>query len=407
MSNQEQYEIRNYSNEMQIEIDDVYACPGRCNGCVLSADERKAYEPDMDEKTLENSVNKLTDYINGLSNIEKVNLTFGIGDHFLMDSKHINHIYEKGASVILNTNKNNGYNGVFITASMIGKHDVIAEKLYSLKETSQRVGVPVYIIAVLDPKNIWHKKLWPLYQENVLLANKLFGRTDLTINISEEAIENITPQFLYDFATDKGFEEVTINWVLTHDNMSKTYFDLNKLSRWLIDFDSLIKQEDRVCTSYRPVIKRVIANGEENTSYKSGLSGFLDTIAQELLGKSIQIDESGNIFPKYEAIGDVAHAPRLKIKAWGNVNDDVSILSLVNNGIPKSNQFVKKQLSNKNCLGCKNLVFCASSGFHIYNHVINGNMNFRKMAQDNIKQFGCMHVGNAMFSHYVASEQID
>lgn len=44
---QEQYIMRSYSEEIQLEIDDVYGCPGHCPGCALSSLERKSFEPDM------------------------------------------------------------------------------------------------------------------------------------------------------------------------------------------------------------------------------------------------------------------------------------------------------------------------------------------------------------------------
>ncbi len=41
-----------HNTEMQIQIDDVYACPGHCPGCALSSLERKGYEPDVSLDTL-------------------------------------------------------------------------------------------------------------------------------------------------------------------------------------------------------------------------------------------------------------------------------------------------------------------------------------------------------------------
>ena len=50
-----------YSNEIQIEIDDVYGCPGHCPGCALSSIERKGYEPDVSLDTLHLIYDKLND----------------------------------------------------------------------------------------------------------------------------------------------------------------------------------------------------------------------------------------------------------------------------------------------------------------------------------------------------------
>ena len=62
-----------YSNEIQIEIDDVYGCPGHCPGCALSSLEKKGTDPDMDFNVLKLSIEKLIPYVKSLKNLEKLN----------------------------------------------------------------------------------------------------------------------------------------------------------------------------------------------------------------------------------------------------------------------------------------------------------------------------------------------
>ena len=72
--------------------------------------------------------------------------------------------------------------------------------------------------------------------------------------MSEEAIDKITPLELYQFAKMNKFDEVTINWTPTNDNLKFVYFNQKKLSNWLIEFDKLIAEDEEMGTSYRPVI---------------------------------------------------------------------------------------------------------------------------------------------------------
>jgi hypothetical protein len=397
-----QYTVFPFSNEIQLEIDDVYGCPGHCPGCVLSSLERKGNEPDMSFSTMQNAIAKLIEYVPTLKNLEKINLTYGIADHFLMSNEYLEKTYHLGADLIERVNLKNRYNGIFYTASMIGKHEHIMSKVKFLHQIAQKRGVPFYVIAVLDPKNLYHKKFADIYKKNIVQTNALIGRVDLSINLSEEAIDNISPQELYDFAHENHFDEVTINWTPTDDNIDYVYFNQQKLAQWLIDFDQLVARDEKLSTSYRPVIKKTINNimcknidEAENSLYddlKMGLS--------ELVEKSLQIDEKGNIFPKYEAIGDIAHTPRLGIDAWGNVNEKTTLSEIVRKGKLKAERFVIKQFVKEPCLSCEYNRFCANSGFHIYNHVLNHSEKAKEKIETNLQTMQCYHTAKILFNHY-------
>lgn len=395
-----------YSNELQIEIDDVYGCPGHCPGCVLSTLERKTNIPDMNFSILEKSINKLKDYIPTLKNLEKVNLTYGIADHFLMSNEYLKKTYNLGADLIEETGFNNGYNGIFYTASMIGKHEKIMEKVSFLHNLSLKRGVRFYIIAVLDPKNLYHKSFAETYKNNIIETNNLIGKVDLSINLSEEAISKISPKELYDFALLNNFDEVTINWTPTEDNIKFVYFEQKKLSKWLIEFDELLNNENKLSTSYRPVIKKTINNlmcksfDEVENSLQEDIANNLD----ELVKKSIQIDDKGNIFPKYEAIGDIAHNPRIGIKPWGNIQEEISINDIILRELPSTKKFIIKQFTKEPCLSCEYNKFCANSGFHIYNYVLN-NFATKEKIKENIHDLDCFHVAKSLFKHYYLQEK--
>lgn len=399
---QEQYVMRSYSTEIQLEIDDVYGCPGHCPGCALSTLERKSFEPDMKFELIERSIQKLIEYVPTLSNLKKINLTYGIADHFLMSDEYLAKTYHLGADLIEKTGLKNEYNGVFFTASMIGRHEIIMKKIKALHNESLKRGVPVYVIAVLDPKQLLHKKFAEIYRKNIVEANKLLKKVDLSINLSEEAIDKISPQELYDFALMNNFDEVTINWTPTHDNMEFVYFDQKKMASWLIEFDRLISKEEKLATSYRPVIIKTINNlmCQSSDYVEDTLKETLDMQLRETLSKSLQIDDKGNLFPKYEAIGDIAHTPRLGIKPWGNVMEDKSIAQMLDTGLVQAEKFITKQFLSDPCMNCEYNKFCANSGFHIYNYVIKGNKNLRNRIQSNILNNDCFHTGKLLFEYY-------
>lgn len=396
-----------YSNEIQLEIDDVYACPGHCPGCVLSSIERKTREPDLKFETLEKAIHKLTEYIPTLSHIEKVNLTYGIGDHFLMDSDYLGKTYNLGADLIEKTQLKNQYNGVFFTASMIGKYENISPKINHLATLSKERGVPFYIIAVLDPKHLYNKNFADVYKKNIIYANEITGKVDLAINLSKEAIDNISPQELYEFSKMNHFDEVTINWTPTDDNLNYVYFNQQKLVKWLIEFDEIIKIKNDLDTSYRPVILKTLsnimcgANDWGNDLYIDFLPSIKNNL-DELVQKSLQIDHLGNIFPKYEAIGDIAHTPRIDIPAWGNITEDKSIREIVERSRNKTIRFIQKQFLKQPCSTCEFKSLCANSGFHIYNHILdNPPVGIKDLINSNIDENQCPHSAKSLFKHYL------
>lgn len=397
---------RLHSNEIQIEIDDVYACPGHCPGCVLSSLERKSIQPDMPFELMKVAIEKLKGYVPKLKHLEKINLTYGIADHFLMSDDYLESTYHMGADLIESCGLKNQYNGVFYTASMIGKFETLSPKIEKLVKVSKKRGVPVYIIAVLDPKHLYHKNFAEVYKKNIIHAHQLTGRVDLSINLSQEAIDKISASELFEFAKMNHFDEVTINWTPTDDNLPYVYFEQKKLSKWLIDFDTLIAKDGTIGTSYRPVIKKTIDNlmcktfdeVEKDINLHESIQENLD----ELVYKSIQIDNLGNIFPKYEAVGDIAHTPRLGIKAWGNIGQDLSIMQIIDNSKGKTQAFIQKQFTQKPCFDCKFKSFCANSGFHIYNHVLkNASATIGNLVKKNIEENDCPHNAKMLFEHYL------
>lgn len=392
------------SNEIQIEIDDVYGCPGHCPGCVLSSIERKNILPDMDTNVLKTSISKLIDYIPTLEGLEKINLTYGIADHFLMTEEYLNFTYHEGAKLIKAANLTDKKSGIFYSASMIGKHDKIMSKVNFLYEISKKEGVPVYVLAVLDPKNLYRNNFSKTYTDNIIKTNELLGRVDLSINLSIEAINMISPEDLYEFAKLNKFDEVTINWVPTKDNIKHSYIEQETLSKWLIRFDDLIASDELIGTSYRPVMLRTINNincfDYEN---ERSLIDCIDSNLDELVNKSIQIDHLGNLFPKFEAIGDIGHNPRIGIKQSGNILEKNSIKEMLHNNRNNTKKFIIETLSNKTCINCNLNKYCAISGFHAYNHILN---NIEEpIMKSNIKRQSsinkCFHVGKKMLEHYM------
>jgi len=397
-----------YNKEIQIEIEDVYSCLGSCAGCTLSASERKTKNAVMSPLTLTQSIKKLKDYIVTLKDFEKISLTYGIADHFLMSKEYLANSYNLGASLIETVNlvNYNSYNGIFYTASMIGKHKTIMDKVKFLYELSQKRNIPIYLFVVLDPKHLYNnKKFSDIYKKNIIETSKFISKINLTITFSKETVDFISPQDLYEFALINNFNNVTINWTPTFDNLSFVYMDQNKLADWLLDFDRLIGNDKKISSNYRPVIIRTVNHTKcKLPKQQYSFQEIIKHNIPKLIYRSIQIDDKGNIFPKYEAIGDMTYTPRLGYKPIGNVSEELGIEDMFERHINAIKSHITKQFVKEPCNACEYNLYCANSGFHIYNYVLNkaakNDMNIAMLLKNNIEKNNCPHVAKKMFKYY-------
>ncbi|MBT7411152.1 MAG: hypothetical protein HN826_15745 [Methylococcales bacterium] len=356
--------VSNLSTELQIEIDDVYACAGTCAGCQLSFNEKNSSQPDMKTNILHASISRLKDYINQQTGLERVNLTFGIGDHLRMDDEHLENIYTQGAHLLQDTGFINSNSGIFITFSLVGNSEKIMHRLKKLHRLQS--NIPIVPIAVLDPltmhKGGFGKKYTHLFQQ----ARQLFNAVDLTINLSTPTIRSMTAQQAYQFAVDNGFTELTINWTPTEKNFIQTCDDIEATQNWLIDFDHCIEQDQRLSCSYRPVLKKTIdavkCREQDTLSFRELVTNHIDGLAR----RSLQIDESGHFFIKFEAIGDISQSPRFGYQALGNVQHD-PIEATINKKIKQiSARIIKAHTQSTSCMNCDYLHYCGLTGFHVY-----------------------------------------
>ena len=380
-----------YARELQIQIDDVYACPGNCAGCILVADERRTRTPDMSERLLRLSMDRLDAYIPTLDNLEYINLTYGIGDHLRMDQDYLKLLHSLGADLLEKHGYDDPKNAVFFTTSLIGKADILLPRLEELAHHDRRVQF--YRIAVLDPAKLYNKNFGAVYEGNILRAKELFGKVDLAINLSAEAIERITPQELHDFAAENEFDEVTINWTPTKANIAHTAPCIDDLADWLIAFNRAVVSAERIGSSFAPVLRRsidaVMCQADDDLPT---LQQAVNDVLPETIRKSIEIDHLGNLLPKLEAVGDITHGDRFGLPTLGNINKG-EIADLLGTAMsPLKARVMGIHSSSPACVDCPHLAVCAVTGFHVQTHILGPRAG---------RETGCPHVAAKLIDHFM------
>jgi hypothetical protein len=377
-----------FAPELQLELDDVYACPGKCPGCVLTPLERKGQEADMSEETRTLILQSLRAYIPTLSNLQSMNFTYGIADHLLMELPYLERIVLDANQLFLDVGLQDT-GSIFLSTSLIGKSELLVEKMQALSRLQTRFETRLSLLVVLDPAKLLHQTFGDNYRTHVETAKTLFSSVDLSINLSQAAVEQLSPEALVTFAQSYGFHEVTVNWTPTPDNLSFTYSlsFMPQLTDWLLRFAALSK-EVGLSSSYVPVIQKAYTAWRCASDAESADEGawlpLLSSLLPETLSKSLQFDHHGQVFPKWEAVGDVPHNNRFSFADWGNVRE-APLTTLVARGIQQSTRAVVHTLRKApSCQSCSYAGLCATTGFHIYTHVLP-------------KSHDCPHVAKALF----------
>lgn len=359
------------ARELQIQIDDVHACHGMCPGCILVASERKVIRPDMRDETMNLAIERLREYAASLPRLNRVNVTFGIGDHLIMPEDYVRRIHELGASVIRDADPaDRQHSAVFFTTSLIGKPNEVVEKLMNCK-SDKTSDVPLLPIVVLDPRLLHAVKFGPFYKDMIAKVKDIYGKVDLTINLSDEAVSDMGPNEFVEFAVSNGFDEVTVNWTPTVGNAASTCADLPATLDWLLGFDDLMQSNPGITSSFHPVLMGAIdaamcaSDGGSLPSLITTISG----VVPETIRKSIQIDNLGNLLPKFEAIGDITHSARFGLKPIGHLKNG-PISDQVEGAIPGLQRRIVAAHRHRQCMACPVSGICAATGFHVLTHVV-------------------------------------
>jgi hypothetical protein len=374
-----------------MQVNDAHACLGQCAGCVLHPDERRVSTPSMSAPMLDLAVSRMHDYAAGLAPLKRVNVIFGVADHVLFGADYLVDLHRRGSAVVLaGRPSDTARSAVFFTTSLVGRQDRVVAMLREVRSRMQG-PIPFVPLVVLDGRFMGEMKFGPIWRDMVGEARRLFGRVDLATNLSADAVAAMTPAQLVAFADANGFDEISVNWSPTLANAPRTLVDMPGLERWLLEFDDLLEARPNIQTTYRPVIARIMsAFDARQDGTRPTMMDTVDEIVPETLRKQFEIDHDGSLLPKFEAVGDVAHAPRHGLKAIGNVRL-ASISDLVEAAIPRVKARIASIHARGACARCGHAAACAGSGFHVATSV----MRAAGLADE---EEGCPHVAAALIS---------
>ncbi|WP_310622257.1 hypothetical protein [Flexibacterium corallicola] len=362
------------ASELQIQIDDVLSCLGSCAGCILTSSERTITSPDMSWDLLEIIQERTKNYLEDLEKLNRINITFGIADHVLMGADYIAKLHKVGSDIITTGCPSDiEHSAVFFSTSLVAKPSKVLE---TLRQVHHSISGPISLIplVVLDGRITKSIKFGPRWKSMVHEAKRLFGKVDLSINLSSSGCCDITPHELIAFAKDYNFSELTVNWAPSLSNAHETIDNIEVINDWIMEFDTLAQGVEWITTSYRPVIEKTINALKCNGSVSSGQ--VIKDMMESTIRHSLQFDSFGNLMPKLEAVGDITHAPRHGLKVMGNIQHN-SISEILQQGIGAVERSAMKIHARGCCGSCEYSPICAGTGFHVATNVVRNTGKYR------------------------------
>lgn len=392
-----------YINDFQLQIEDFYGCTGSCLGCMLSSVERSNKKPQLDLQTLQQIFSKMQQHVQQISTIERVQVVFGISDHLILPLDYLEMLFVEGAQFIKKSGIEHSQNGIFFSANMIGKTEHIMKKINYLYDLSRRENIRLFFTVVLDPNIFNNPKLLNVFTTNLKETFKLTQSLDLTINLSYDTINILTPQKLVAYCQEFQVPNLIINWVPTKDNFNNVYKNIHELSEWLIQ---LMKESNKNIFSltFPETIKKIFMHTQDYNEQNMTLTEMFDEHFQYMSVNNLIVNPKGKVFINFEAIGDIPHNENFNILELGNVFDHHTIFDMLNNKKDFYKKLTIKNINNPTCLSCEFMKECALSGFNYYTYLLNEihtqshDLNFIQEKEKTLKSIQCFHLAKNLIS---------
>lgn len=351
------------SKNIQILLETMTRCGGNCSGCALASTERML-KSEFDFTGFKNNAKKinqlLSHYEKDQGTPESITLFLGQGDHFLMNDEDIEPFVEICAQLVPQHLQCKTV--IFITASAIGKEEVIKTKMDKFYDLSVSHGIPFFIQTVFDPKKIiLHDNFKDTYINNILYFKKKCGMTELTINLGQDMFEQMSPQDFHKWIIQYGFKHVEMNWVmnkLTHSmwtNHSKTMFSWIK--EWLLEY----KKDHQYEINFIPFMLRHFKMKDKQllSSHPEIKSSLMENIYIDYMGNMIQgqMGIISNLTPLQERMS--------KEGSTANIHHFLSgkdIYQYLSQNAQKLSTVIQRQILKKiSCLDCEYKTVCSLS----------------------------------------------
>jgi MoaA/NifB/PqqE/SkfB family radical SAM enzyme len=321
-------------------------CYGNCEGCSLSAIDRKDSSPAMSIDLIKKVFNYFTPIINAKKNIRTSVVNFGVGDYLILKDEFLDELF-KETNNFFNT-LSTPRNVITISTSLLLSSEKMNKKLAIM--TKHLHPNQFAFDVVIDPFRLAKNR--ENYTKNLKDLNKFFPFFDIVINISDGlTIEHAHE--IVSFVKENKVLNVDFQYAINNTNNYRVKIDQNKFD----DFMAVVNDE-----LGRDVVGLSISQPTNST--EGLITQEMDKQADDILNERYFVDDKGAIFPMAFAFGDIILDDRYGFKPIGHID------------IPFNKVTAKAEiltylktlyLKNKVCQTCEFNTKCYGTGYGFYN----------------------------------------
>lgn len=345
---------------LQIGIENMTRCPGSCQGCLMTAEERKTgrlWSPDV----LKCAATWIKGYLDhwfinqSQDTIESVSLFLGPGDHLELVDDEIRQLID----FIVAATDNRAT--AIVTMSAIGKFEIIKRKIDLFYDLSVHYGLSLFPQFVFDPLKSMRNLFKISYAENITYCRTKFGSVELTINLGPDVIEKISPKQLHQILVENDFRQIELNILPTNqsDQIFKPIWI--KLIDWVIEFYNRWDLDQNYELNFAPVLYEImqLVQGQNLTQQ-------IRSHIKESLWHNLYIENNGHIFyAQHGVVGNlVPLSSRFNRLPVGHIEEtvDKGLNDYFHKAEPMANKMLARYMRSVHCHHCEFRNTCLMTG---------------------------------------------
>ena len=322
-------------------------CYGNCEGCSLSAIDRKESNPSMSIEMIKKVFNYFTPIINAKQHIRTSVVNFGVGDYLILKDEFLDELF-KETNIFFNT-LNIPRNVLTVSTSLLLNAEKMNKKLEIM--TRHLHANQFAFEVIIDPFRLAKNR--ENYTENLKNLNKTFPFFDIVINISD-GLTAVHAQELVSFVKENQVLNVDFQYAINNTNDYRVKIDQDKFNDFMDVFHNELGGEMVDLSITQPT-----------NSLDGIIVEEMEKHADDILNERYFVDDKGAIFPMGFAFGDIILDGRYGFKPIGHIDKPFNMVTAKAEIVTYLKSLF---LKNKVCQTCEFNTKCYGTGYGFYNN---------------------------------------
>lgn len=391
MVKNETYQAIGSRFEIKVNLESMTRCPGSCQGCFISADERKNGKFWGADKfsDAQKFVARFVDIHRAdLDSADEFEVAINLvqGDHLdvsddaiLPAASFIESVYEGRATA-------------FITASAVSSEKRLAHTARQWVSAMKGKSLVFFADLVFDPVMSNKANFGARYHRNIQVLRDTIGEVDLNINVGPDTLSAISPEQLHNFVCTHQFGILTLNFAPTVFSQNSFIDQSPKIISWIKKLihtwspPGTTETPQYLLNTFATLFRPIVAHRYNKTKGIHIDDHWLIESISNHLSRMIYIDNHGDVSFIQSGIGDLPIGKRIGRRTIGNMRDlaeDQNLESKIKDGARAlAVNIVTSMNHSLICKTCSHRFVCAVTGGYFVNKITREKEDCRSGLQD-------------------------